>query len=339
MFVRITSRYGNLTSRMKNFFAAFLIFLIWSFFGLWLFYNVQSAGNDVNDTAATSDLETNDVLPVSLSDTLQAVKSVQNAEANEAVNASGQVKEGLRAMNESGDIIFLFDEGIGIEKNSSKINIPSSLLDFKYKINTYLIEHPEQELQIIGYYDASENVSTPNYGESRGMQVMSVLTSMGIVKERMVVKATIKQINFDSSGIFNNGISFIFSPLDEERFKTPTFDIPPTKTIYPNFVNNDIFVDKVLKDVLKEAQSILANNSNVTLEVIGHTDNVGNAQDNYVVGLKYARQVRSYFISGGKLDKDRVKATSQGEAQAIANNGTEKGRLLNRRIEIKYNIN
>jgi OmpA-OmpF porin, OOP family len=328
---------------MKNFIVAFLIFLIWSFFGLWLFYNVQPLGNSTNDTAVQSDLEGIEDLPMTISDTLEVsnakLDSLQSKTVRRIDDTSIAEPGGLRAMNESGDIIFLFDDGIGIEKNSAKINIPSTLLDFKYKVNSYLIEHPDQELQIVAYYDASENVSTPNFGESRGTQVMMVLASVGIVKERMVVKPTIKQIEFDSLGGYNNGISFIFNPLNEDRFKTPTFDIPATKTIYPKFVNNDVFVDKVLKDYLVEAQTILNNYPNVTMEIVGHTDNVGNAQDNYVVGLKYARQVRWYFISQGKLDKDRVKATSMGESNAIASNGTERGRLLNRRIEIKYIFN
>lgn len=325
---------------MKNFFVAFLIFLIWSFFGLWLFYTIQSTGSNSNDTAGQIDTEATDVIPGSMKDTLQLNNNRLDSISSELISAERTASlNGLQAINDSGDIIFLFDEGIRIEKNSAKINIPSTLVDFKYKVNSYLIEHPDEELQIVAYYDPSENLSTPNFGESRGLQVMNILASIGIVKERMVVKPTIKQIDFDAAGLFSNGITFIFKPLDEERFKTPTFDIPPTQIIYPKFVNNDIFVDKVLKDVLQEAQNILANFPNVTLEIIGHTDNVGNAQDNYVVGLKYARQVRWYFISGGKLDKDRVKATSQGESHAIANNGTEKGRLLNRRIEIKYNYN
>lgn len=325
---------------MKNFFVAFLIFVIWSFFGLWLYYNVQPLESKATNTTEQSMLEAMEEVDGKLSDTLQGTK-----DRLDTISSDGGAKEilgnskGLQAINENGDIIFLFDEGIRIKKNSDKINIPSTLLDFKYKVNSYLIEHPDQELQIIAYYDPSENFSTPNYGESRGIQVMNVLTSVGIVKERMVIKPTIKQIEFDNMETYNNGISFIFNPLDEERFKTPVVDIPPVQTVYPKFENNDIFVDNVLKEVLKEAQRVLSNHPNVSMEIIGHTDNVGNAQDNYVVGLKYARQVRWYFISAGKLDGDRVKAVSAGESNSIANNGTEKGRLLNRRIEIKYHSN
>ncbi|MEM7187727.1 MAG: OmpA family protein, partial [Bacteroidota bacterium] len=68
-------------------------------------------------------------------------------------------------------------------------------------------------------------------------------------------------------------------------------------------------------------------------------DNIGNANDNYLLGLKYARQVRWYLVTKGKLDPKKVVAISKGESLSIATNRTERGRLLNRRIEINYQLN
>ena len=77
-------------------------------------------------------------------------------------------------------------------------------------------------------------------------------------------------------------------------------------------------------------------NPDLIVEVVGHTDNVGNANDNYLVALKYARQLRWYLVNKGNLDRKKIIAKSEGESKAIASNKTERGRLLNRRIEIKY---
>ena len=51
-------------------------------------------------------------------------------------------------------------------------------------------------------------------------------------------------------------------------------------------------------------------NPNLIIEVIGHTDNIGNANDNYLLGLNYAKQVRWYFINKGGIDKNKVVASS-----------------------------
>ena len=49
--------------------------------------------------------------------------------------------------------------------------------------------------------------------------------------------------------------------------------------------------------------------------------------------------MRWYLINKGGLDKDRVIALSEGESKSIANNNTEEGQFLNRRIEVKYRAN
>lgn len=324
---------------MKNFFIALLVFLIWSFFGLWLYSSYQS-------TKEVADLSTKTLDEAEPEFVLNAVDSLDiKSEITDSIGTNNDFKdnsgfsnalEGLKAMNLAGDVIFLFDEGIEIQKNNATIKVPESIIDFKYKINSYLIEHPNEELVINSYYDASESLDTPNLGDQRGIEVRKILEKLGILKERIVVKSTIRSIAFDSLGTFNNGISFLFKPLDEDRFKNPTVSIPPPKTIYPKFVNNDIFANQALRDLLSETKLIFDANPDVQLEIFGHTDNVGNAQDNYLVALKYAQQVRWYLISKGNLDKNRIMALSKGETEAIASNGSERGRLLNRRIEIKY---
>ncbi len=328
---------SNLTGFMKNFFISLLIFGIWSFFGLWLYSSFQTSKDELNLSAQSLEAKDGEMGPNSI-DSTNIIKNESVVGRESLMSSSGFDRsiEGLRAMNEDGDLIFVFDEGIAIKKNSPSIVIPASAIDFKYKINSYLIEHPNEELVINAYYDASESLETPNLGDQRGMEVQKILINLGILRERIVVKSTIQSLDFDSTGTFNNGISLQFKPLDEDRFKNPTVTIPQSQTIYPKFVNNDVFANQEMRDLLTEAKFILDTNPEVVLEVIGHTDYVGNAQDNYLVALKYAQQVRWYLISKGDLDKSRIKASSKGETEPIANNASAQGRLLNRRIEIKY---
>ena len=85
--------------------------------------------------------------------------------------------------------------------------------------------------------------------------------------------------------------------------------------------------------MLEELKKVMAERPEITVKVVGHTDNIGNYQDNYNLGLKYARQVRWYFISKGNLDRTRILALSKGESEPVADNATTEGKAQNRRVE------
>ena len=325
---------------MKNFIIAFLVFLIWSFFGLWLY----SWLNPVKHTATLSKIKPIDTseqlttlsidsLDESFADTLNFSENTQISFEEAPLN------QGLMATNAAGDVVFLYPEGISIFKDTVTITLPPNILDFKYKINTYLIEHPNEEVQVIALYAASEKIKTPNLGMRRGNKIREMLENIGIPREKIAVKSMIKSFNFTENGSFPYGISFVFKPLDTLRINSLKYKLPEDKTIYPKLVNNDIFVNDVLKELLEEVISVFSEHPNVRVEIVGHTDNIGNANDNYLLALKYARQVRWYLITKGGLDKNRIIALSEGESKAIASNNSEEGQFLNRRIEVKYRTN
>lgn len=53
-------------------------------------------------------------------------------------------------------------------------------------------------------------------------------------------------------------------------------------------------------------------------------------------GLNMANSLKDYFTKNKNINID-IKTYSRGEAEPIANKYTEKGKLLNQRIEIKIN--
>ena len=318
---------------MKQFILAFLIFLVWSFFGLWMYSSIKGSNSQGtvaihNDPSLKENVENLEVKSDSVFiDSIQEIRT-----PNELDFKVGNFK----AVTNDGDLIFSYEEGIAIQKNSSEIKVPSGSVDFKYKLNTYLVEHPDTELHILAYYDPDENVEAPNFGEQRGIAMMNLLSNIGILRERMVIKPTIKRMEFDSTDTYANGISFVFRPLDEERMKNPELYIPQSKSIYPIFAGNNIQPNQELKDLVEEIRTIFESDPSIKVEIIGHTDNIGSGQDNYALALKYARQVRWYLINKGGFDKNRIKALSKGESEPIADNKFRKGREKNRRIEVKY---
>jgi hypothetical protein len=69
------------------------------------------------------------------------------------------------------------------------------------------------------------------------------------------------------------------------------------------------------------------------VEIVGHTDNVGDESDNLKLSKLRAAAVRDYLISKGH-DASKMVTTGMGETMPIASNDTEEGRASNRRVEI-----
>jgi hypothetical protein len=107
----------------------------------------------------------------------------------------------------------MFSEGIYILENSSEIFIPEAITDFTYKTNSYLLEHPDQEIHINSLYSAAENFESPNLGVKRSEKIMEIRILAGIPKEKIVANPIIKAIDFDEEGVYNNSISINFKPL------------------------------------------------------------------------------------------------------------------------------
>ncbi len=72
---------------------------------------------------------------------------------------------------------------------------------------------------------------------------------------------------------------------------------------------------------------------NTTVNVIGHTDNVGDAAYNQGLSQRRAQAVTSVLINAG-VNPARIRTFGRGEDAPIATNLTPEGRQQNRRVEI-----
>lgn len=88
------------------------------------------------------------------------------------------------------------------------------------------------------------------------------------------------------------------------------------------------------QDTLNRLASSLAANPGSSVEVTGHTDNVGSVASNNDLSERRAISVARILAQGG-VEKERIKVFGAGSSQAITSNATEEGRAKNRRVEIK----
>lgn len=85
---------------------------------------------------------------------------------------------------------------------------------------------------------------------------------------------------------------------------------------------------------LREVLQSLEANPEVQVEIGGHTDNVGNDQNNMTLSLNRANSVKAWLVANG-VAADRIQTKGYGETTPSASNDTPEGRQQNRRIEMK----
>jgi OOP family OmpA-OmpF porin len=71
----------------------------------------------------------------------------------------------------------------------------------------------------------------------------------------------------------------------------------------------------------------------VYVEIVGHTDDVGDDDYNQELSEQRAQAMRDYLVATG-LDATKIVTRGAGEMKPIASNRTDEGRAENRRVEV-----
>ena len=85
--------------------------------------------------------------------------------------------------------------------------------------------------------------------------------------------------------------------------------------------------------LLNDAYKIFVKNPGMEVVLKGHTDNRGTDQYNMDLSLRRAEAVKAYLVNQG-IESARLTCKAYGESSPIATNDTDKGRSLNRRVEL-----
>lgn len=104
------------------------------------------------------------------------------------------------------------------------------------------------------------------------------------------------------------------------------------KVVYFGF-DKSVVITKYTKD-LDEVVTIMNEHNNVSVTVEGYADAIGSDAYNLKLTEKRADYVINYLVKKG-IAKDRLVKKVYGEANPAADNKTETGRALNRRVEIR----
>lgn len=107
-----------------------------------------------------------------------------------------------------------------------------------------------------------------------------------------------------------------------------------------NYVFNNILFNTNAYELPKDAHieldklvQVLQENPSLQIEIGGHTDNIGKAEDNNKLSTERAKSIANYIIGKG-IAGERISFKGYGSTKPIADNKTESGRAINRRTTV-----
>ncbi len=225
--------------------------------------------------------------------------------------------------------------------------ISKKLNDALSQLKTFLLKNSEKQITITGLYTASENNTTSfkNLGLARANAIINYLVTQGFSKSQLKASSQLNNSPIaDQNHIFYGPVTFNLSKIMNNKDKDNAELLNYKKIAKTELTLNFEHKSATTKLTAAQKQQIntyynAAKALNYKINIIGHTDNVGQHKDNIALGQHRADFVKQYILSLGKLSANQINATSKGERQPIADNATESGRFKNRRTTITINNN
>lgn len=129
-----------------------------------------------------------------------------------------------------------------------------------------------------------------------------------------------------------NDVRAFFSPDEAEVYKEGRYLVVRLKAIrFP--VGKEVVLPEN-HGLLTKVQRAIRTFGEPDVIVEGHTDSTGSKERNDLLSRKRAEAVRDYLVSNGTLPGERISAVGYGSSRPLASNDTERGRAINRRIDV-----
>lgn len=154
-----------------------------------------------------------------------------------------------------------------------------------------------------GFRASGENIVLP--AGSLFMH-LSIVSTQPMDERMVIVEAEQMKSTISGEGFIDlYGIQFAFDSAEIQEESAPT---------------------------LKEIVTLLTDNPDLKLLIVGHTDNVGGYDYNQRLSQQRAQAVVRYLTTNHGIAADRLSAHGVGYAAPVASNQTDEGRAKNRRV-------
>lgn len=98
------------------------------------------------------------------------------------------------------------------------------------------------------------------------------------------------------------------------------------------FESGEVIIKKSSFEFLDKLYELLTKKPAYKLHIAGHTDNIGSEVNNLRLGQERTDAVKAYLTNKG-IAPSRITTVSYGKSKPVADNSTEEGRKINRRVE------
>jgi OmpA-OmpF porin, OOP family len=142
--------------------------------------------------------------------------------------------------------------------------------------------------------------------------------------------AAITPIDSDQDGVLDSNDR---CPNTTIGFRVDEYGCPLTATINDHFVFNSDHIDSTAASEIRAFVIFMKENPLYKATITGHTDSIGTPENNQIVSVRRAENVRKSLIDQG-IAPERLTAVGKGESMPIMSNMLKAGRAENRRIEV-----
>lgn len=267
--------------------------------------------------------------------------------ASQRIDASLRPETMTQLLIVGEDLEVQAEENVRYARSQAEPIIPYATEKALASVKSYFNEHKDEALVITGFYDDTESNRSllPNLGMARAEAFKAWLTEFGVSHQQMTTRAH-ENINLSFlRDTLLDGLTFEVVdelPEEEEDLSEEESDNLEQKlrnssqNLYFETGATSLIVNDTLRQYIFDLKRYLNTKTEASILVVGHTDNVGGAQQNLEYGQQRADFTRDLLSKAG-IYRAQIKTDSKGQSEPISTNDTEEGRSKNRRVEIKLN--
>lgn len=223
---------------------------------------------------------------------------------------------------------------------------------------TYSFETPKYWYDLFKGQKGTKNGLDYSIGGSRVFNYADAMQYYGIADGNNRYKSVYNQVGSyltelnpcDFNSVCKSGVTpyedavnlyFLKSVTDIDAGEGTKHDYSETKTQVMasghwniNFVTGSSTIQGSSNKTLNTIYNLLIQAEDSKLEIVGHTDNVGNHNSNMALSDGRANSVVDYLVNKG-ISRDRFQLVEgRGDTEPIESNNTDAGRAQNRRVDI-----
>ncbi|MFK7809352.1 MAG: OmpA family protein [Saprospiraceae bacterium] len=207
------------------------------------------------------------------------------------------------------------------------------------KAAEYLKGHGDRAMLITGYYADGEtnNSILPDLGLARANAIKKAFTDLNVPSNQINITSEKRALNFE--GGIASAATYSYAGMDTSGDRLAEVEArlrAKPLVLYFETGKNNLNLSTAQRQYMADIIYYLDNKTGAKVNVVGHTDNKGNAGANVRLSQKRAEFAKDY-LTRNNINAAKIDADGKGPNQPTATNDTAEGRAKNRRVELTIN--